>query len=507
MQTAKKVASNTIIQYVQLALNVLIGLYSVRVILRSLGTTDYGIYDLMAGVIGLLSFISNSLSQTSIRFIAVSMGRNDQEEVRNTFNKCFILHLLMAIALVAILELLTFFLFDGFLNIPVERMSTAKIIYQCMLVTLFVNIIITPFRAIIIAHEKFIYTSCIGILDSLCKLGIAFLVAAASTDKLRLYGWLMMCITILNLMCYIVFCFVEFRREILIKPLPLRSLKNVSSFAGWTLLDVLSSVLNRQGYAVMLNKFFGTTVNTVFALARQIEGHMCSISTSAMVTMKPQIMKSYGKGDSARMLRLSLTSGKIGFSMMSLIAIPLLVMMPEVLHLWLDDVPEGTVEFTRLLVAACMISQLTHGLFYANQAIGNVKWFSIIVSSLRILALPISCFLLFLGYEAVIAIIVFLVFETLGSLSRVIILSKLSELKVCDFFKSVLLQILPPFAIATLVCLQLNRYLEGVWGMLANTALTIILYAVLLYFWGLTNAERKSIDQIMRSIINRLVKR
>lgn len=507
MQTAKKVASNTLIQYVQLALNVLIGLYSVRVILRSLGTTDYGIYDLMAGVIGLLSFISNSLAQTSIRFIAVSMGKDSTQEVQKTFNSCFVLHLLMAIALVLILELLGLFLFKGFLNIPSDRIPTAKIIYQCMLVTLFINVIITPLRAIIIAHEKFIYTSFVGIMDSLCKLGVAFLVAASSSDKLRLYGWLMMCITIANFFCYFGFCLIKYRDEVRFKRVTLCSLKDVCSFAGWTLLDVLGSVINRQGYAIMLNKFFGTGVNAVFALARQVEGHMYSISTSATVTMKPQIMKSFGKGDTSRMLRLSLTSGKIGFSMMSLIAIPLLVMMPGVLHLWLGDVPDGTVIFTRLLVIACMISQLTQGLFYANQAIGNVKWFSIIVSTLRILALPVSCLFLLIGHKAVVAIIIFLVFETLGSFSRIIILSKISDLKVGDFFQSVFLQILPPFAVATLLCMLLDFYLQGGWGMLANTAVTAATYAVLLYFIGLTKEEKASIDQVIKSIIAKIVRR
>lgn len=500
MQATSRVALNTVVQYIQLVLNVLVGLYSVRVILNALGASDYGIYDLIAGVVALLSFISTSLSQTSMRFLSVSLGEGDDKKTGHTFGVCLWLHFYIAVLLALVLFILSFFLFDGFLNIPSERIEIARILYYIMVFGLFLNILVTPFSALIAAHENFIYISCVQILDSLCKLGIAFVVAATAWDKLLLYGILMLGIIIIDVFCYVIFPVLKYRNKMSFRRVGFSEMRNVTGFAGWTLLDVLGSVTTRQGYAVLLNTFFGTVTNAVFALARQIEGHMYTISVSVINTMKPQIMKSQGAGDTARMFRLSLTAGKFGFSMMSLIAIPLIVMMPEVLFLWLKEVPEGTVLFSRLMIIACMAEQLTKGLVYANQAVGNIKWFSITISSIRILALPISWLFFHFGSPAYVSIVVFLVCETVGSFSRVFILSKISDFKLIDFVKSVFIQVLPPFVVSYAVCMSSYHYLKGVWGMITVCFITIMTYGLLLSSVGLTKEERVSLVGLLNSL-------
>ena len=255
MQVANRVAINTIVQYIQLVLNVLIGLYSVRVILNALGASDYGIYDLIAGVGALLSFISMSLSQTSMRFLSVSLGEGNNQKTEHIFSVCFWLHLYIAFLLSVILFVLGFFLFDGFLNIPAERIKTARLLYYLMTFGLFLNISVTPFNAMIAAHEKFVFISCVQILDSLCKLGIAFIVAAVTWDKLLLYGVLMVGIIVLNVLCYVIFAVLKYREKMSLRQARISEMREVTGFAGWTLLDVLGSVATRQGYAILLNTF------------------------------------------------------------------------------------------------------------------------------------------------------------------------------------------------------------------------------------------------------------
>ena len=500
MQAANRVALNTFVQYVQLVLNVVIGLYSVRVILNALGANDYGIYDLIAGVVALLSFISNSLSQTSMRFLSVRLGENDDRKTQKTFSTCLWLHFYIAIILVGGLILIGFFLFDGFLKIPPERIPAARILYYVMALGLFLNISVTPFNAMIAAHERFVYISFVQILDSLCKLGIAFVVTATSFDKLLLYGILMFGIIVLNVLCYVVFATVKYREKLSLRRAAIKDMKEVTGFAGWTLLDVFGSVATRQGYAILLNTFFGTIVNAVYALARQIEGHMYTISASVINTMKPQIMKSQGTGETKRMFRLSLTAGKFGFSMMSLVAIPLMVMMPEVLTLWLKEVPEGTVLFSRLMVAACMSEQLTRGLVYANQAVGNIKWFSITISIIRVLALPISWVFFHFGAPPYVAILVFFVCESLGSFSRAYILSRISDFRVSSFVKMVLLQLLPPFIISFGICELSYLFLKGIWGMLLVCIITVVVYGLTMLLMGLTTEEKNSIYGILATV-------
>ena len=500
MQTANRVALNTVVQYVQLVLNVVIGLYSVRIILNALGASDYGIHDLIAGIVALLSFISTSLSQTSMRFLSVSLGKGDNQRTGHTFSVCLWLHLYIALLLVTLLFVLGFFLFSGFLKIPAERIETARLLYYFMVFGLFLQISVTPFNAMIAAHERFVYISCVQILDSLCKLGIALIIATSSCDKLLLYGVLMVGITLINVLCYIIFAGINYHEKMSIRRAKISEMKGVTGFAGWTLLDVLGTVATRQGYAILLNTFFGTVTNAVFALSRQIEGHIYTISASVINTMKPQILKSQGSGDTIRMFRLSLTAGKIGFSMMSLVSIPLIVMMPEVLTLWLKEVPEGTVLFSRLMVAACMCEQLTRGLVYANQAVGNIKWFSITISTIRFLALPISWIFFLFGTPSYVAIIVFLVCEVIGSFCRVYILSKISDFKISSFVKSVFLQILPPFFISMCVCVLCSSLTSEIWGFLLVCVITIVCYSFVMFFVGLTKEEKKTIAGLLVSI-------
>lgn len=508
MQAANRVVVNTVIQYTRLVVSALIGLVSVRLILGALGEDDYGLYDVVAGVIGLLGFVSSSLGMTSTRFLSISLGKNDDEGTRKAFNSCFWTHVLMAAGLVLVLEIVSLFVFDGYLKIAPDRIPTAKWIYQCMLVSLFLSITVTPFVSMQISHENFIYVSLVYILDALCKLGIAIIITQYNQDKLLLYGILMMLITLLNVLCFVVYSLICYRKQISIKIIPMKELKSVSGFAGWTMLDSLGATLSRQGYSVLLNRFFGTSVNAVFALARQVETPVYVISSSIIESMKPQIMKSYGMGDAKKMMHLSLTAGKFGFAMMSLLTVPLLIMMPEVLDLWLVEYPEGTVLFSRLLLIACMANQLTMGLFYANQAIGDIKWFSIVVSTLRMLSLPISWIFLKLGYPAYVAIVVFVVCESLGAFSRVIILSRLSdELNVMDFLKSILLRVLPPFLLGLGICWVLYRYVNSLWGLLLVATVTVTVYALAMFFFGLDEDERKALKNVATSFLQKFKRR
>lgn len=504
MDTAKKVAFNTIIMYVQLILNVLIGLVSVRLILKALGHSDYGLYDLIGGIVGLLSFISNSLAQSSMRFISVSLGKKNPADTNRVFNSCFWLHIFIALFLCVILEILGLFIFDGYLNIPEGRVNTAKIIFHCMVVSLFIKINSSPFSALITSHEVFWYKAMVSITDSLLKLLIAVVITFYMKDKLLLYGILMVCITIINYSMYYIYSRAKFKPITIIHTPDKSAIRPLMGFAGWTLLDTFSSVINRQGYSVLLNKFFGTTMNAAFAVSRQLEGHMFSVSSSVVSSMKPQIMKSHGANDDARMFRLSMTAGKFGFYMMSLIIIPLLFMMPDVLRLWLGDVPENAAVFSQLLLIACMAEQLTRGLVYANQAVGNIKWFSIVVSTMRILALPVSWVFLHYGSPAWVAIVVFLVFETIGSLCRVIVLSKITDFKIRYFVNDVFFRIIPPTIVSLLFCYFVYPLRTGIAWMIVIVLLSCVLYAISAYFVGLTKEEQKVLQSFKESFLSKI---
>lgn len=499
MDRGRRVAINTVIMYIQLILNVLIGFVSVRLILNALGQSDYGVYDLVAGIVGLLSFISNSLSQSSMRFISVSLGQKDFEETNRVVSSCRWLHFGIALCLVIILEFAGLFLFNGFLNIPEDRIAVAKVIYHCMILSLFIKINSSPLSALICSYEDFWYKATVSITDSLLKLLIAIVVVNTSVDKLLLYGILMVGITIINYCMYSIYSYLKFKDVAKMRAPDKNGIIGVTGFAGWTLLDTLGSVVNRQGYSIILNKFFGPIMNSAFAVSRQLEGHIFTISSAVVNSMKPQIMKSHGCNDDERMFRLSMTAGKFGYSMMALVAIPLIVTMPEVLKLWLKNVPEHAVLFSRLLIIACMMEQLTRGLVHANQALGNIKWFSITISFVRILALPISIVVLMTGAPAYAAIVVFVICESLGSFSRIFILGKISSFRPSSFFYTVFFPVLPPTALASFLCIVVYNHTQGIWGLVVSFLVAVVCYSVILFFFGLSKNEKDTIFKLIRN--------
>lgn len=485
--------------YIQFVLNVLVGLISVRLILKALGQSDYGLYDVIAGVISLFSFITGSLAQATMRFISVSLGSGGTKESAEVYNASFWLHLIISIFLCLLLEVVAFF-FGGSLNIPSERLSTAAIVFHCMVLSLFLNINLSPLNALVSSCENFLFVAIIAILDSILKLCVAISLLFASLDKLLLYGFLMMLVSAVNYIIYHIYAKKRYSQIFYIGKPDFLKIKSLSSFVGWTLVDTFSTTLNRQGYALMFNKFFGTIMNTSFALSRQLEGQVFTISSGVVNSMKPQILKSYGSGDYERMYRLSLTAGKFGLYMMSIVCIPLIVMMPDILDLWLGEYPTETIIFSRFLICACMAEQVTRGLVYANQASGNIKWFSLIVSLLRLLALPVSVIFLFMGYDAWVAVLIFLVFETIGSISRVYILSKISAFRPSSFIKDVVVDVSLPLILSFLFCILIYPLGAGVLWMLFVILITVALLVLLVYICGLTRDEKVFVSSLVKGI-------
>ena len=495
MDNSSRVAANTIILYARLIICALIGLYSVRIILAALGAEDYGIYNVVAGVIAMLAFIRTTLSATSIRFISVNQGTQDAVKVRDAFRKCFHLHLIMGLLISMVLAVAGLFLFDGFLNIPENRVHSAKLVFYFMCFTVFLNIVVTPFSALIISHEKFIYTSIISVLDAVLKLCIAFYITYTSHDKLVVYGLLMALVTVVNFFLYLFYDAKHYRNEMAVGKFSVKGLGEVTQFAGWTMLVTLGFTLSRQGFIILLNKFCGLIVNAAYALAGQVEGYLEMISSAVVTAIKPQIMKSYGEGDLDRMFRLSFTSGKIGVSMMSLLALPMIVLMPDILALWLKDIPEGTVLFARLIVVACMANQLTVGVSNANSAIGNIKVFSIVVSVSRALSLPVAWIFLRLGYSAYVAVGIYAIFEVITSLCRVIVLVRQNGLDYKLFFRDVFFRMSPPILVSLLVGVILARFVHHNLLWICIIAVTmLVVYIALMYLMGLSKYEKDIIN-------------
>ncbi len=389
MDNAQRVVINTLAQYIRTAINLCLSLYSTRLVLSALGVDDYGIYTLIAGVVSLLAFVVNAMVVTTQRYMSFYNGKGDVEKLKEIFTNSVFIHILLGIIVALIIEGVGIFLFDGFFNIEPSRIDAAKIVYHCVTIMLVLSFLTAPFRALLISHENIVFISIIDVLDGILRVAIAVAISSVSVDRLIIYAELLCLIQLLNFLAFSIYDKRNYEECVLprVKDVKINYLREISSFAGWTIYSVGCIAGRTQGVSIILNKFFSVAVNAAFGVALHVSGALSFLSHSVINAMNPQIMKAEGAGNRERMLRLAEMESKFCFLLIGMIVIPCIFEMPGLLSIWLKEVPEYAVLFCRFILLTSMVDQLTIGLGAANQAIGDIRNYSITVNSIKLLTL------------------------------------------------------------------------------------------------------------------------
>jgi O-antigen/teichoic acid export membrane protein len=490
---SKRVVFNTGILYAKMLVTMGISLYSTRVVLNALGATDYGIFSLIAGVIAMLSFLNAAMTASTQRYLSFHQGKNDFLMQKKIFSNSWILHILIGLIVVVLLEIACPFLFNGFLNIPTERIFMAKTVYHFMTVAVFFSIISVPFTASLNAHENMLWIAIVNIIESVFRLAIALsLVTFVQEGRLVVYGLLTAILGGISFLLYAGYCLKKYNECTLKdyhidKPL----MKELSSFAGWNLFGALCGVGRTQGLAILLNIFFGTVVNAAYGIANQVAGQMNFFSSTMLRALNPQIMKSEGMNDRKRMLRLSMMASKFGFFLLAFIAIPCIFEMPAILKFWLKEVPEYTDIFCSLILIGALINQLTIGLQSAIQATGRIKIYQIVVGSIQLLNLPIAYFLLKNKFPSYAVLISFVCIEVFACLLRLIFLKKLARLSIREYFKRVFFREAIPVLLSIFICWVITNYLYFEFRFVLTVIISVFTFLISIYFIGLCLDEKK----------------
>lgn len=478
-----------------------VSLYTTRLVLNALGSTDFGIFQLVAGIIVMLSFLNNAMATTTQRFLSFNQGRKDISVQKEIFSNSLVLHVIIGIGLVVILETLGLFLFDGFLNIPTDRIDQAQGIYHFMAATVFFTVISVPFTGSLIAHENMLWVALVNIVEVLLKLGIAASLFIVKGDKLFIFGLLMAGISIFSLILYAGYCFRKYPECKIDGTFQINKaqIKDLSSFASWNLFGALCGLGRTQGLAILLNLFLGTVVNAAYGIAIQVSNQMNVLSSTLLRAINPQIMKSEGANDRQRMLRLSMMASKFGFFLISIIAIPFIFEMKSILIFWLKNVPEYAVIFCSLILVSTMINQLTIGLQSAIQATGKIKVYQAIVGGTLLLNLPIAYLLLSKGFPAYSVIISYAFIEAIACGLRLHFLKKQAGLSISSYFDRVFLRELFPLLLSIGICYGISNYINLPYRFLLTISSSAILYLLAIYIFGLCNDEKKIINKIFSS--------
>lgn len=510
MQSATRVIKNTGFLYGKMLITILLALYSTRLILNALGEVDYGIFNLIGGVIAMLSFINGAMVIATQRFLSIALGAGDMEKLKSVFSSSVVLHLIISLIIVVLLEAGGLILFNGGLNIPPERISAAKLIFHFMIVSTFFTINAVPYDASINSHENMLVDSLLGIFEASVKLGIAIVLVYTHSEKLVLYGLLIASLTIIIRIIKSIYCHAKYEEcRIKIKShIQGALLKEMLSFAGWNVFGLSCSVLKNQGLAVLLNLSFGIVINAAYGIANQVNSNLRQFSTNMIRAITPQITKSEGSGDRDRMLRLSILASKMSFFLLAVFAVPIIIEMPFILKIWLKIVPENAVIFCQLILILSLFYQITIGTMTSVTSVGNIKSFQIAVGALEIFNLPVAYLLIKLGLPAYSVFIGAIILEIVAGGIRTWFAHKIAGLNLRDFLlKTWFYSMLTAFVAATLA--------EG-WhflmheGILRAFLVGITTTVALLYFGKiivLTREEMEKIKEITLSVYYKLKKK
>ena len=386
----KRIARNTAFLYFRMFISLVVALYTSRVTLQVLGVIDFGIYNVVGGVVLMLGFFQSSLSNVAQRYITVALGKNDMISAEHAYRQSLSIMLLFSAFILIAGESVGIWFVEKKLVIPTERMEAALWIYQLSLLSVIFSMnTITPIAAIV-SREKMSFYAYLGLFESFSKLIIAYLLLIATHDKLIVYGILMALVSILTFTIYFIYCTVKFQ-ECRPKWYYNRQLvREMSSFIGYNLFGCLAYSGSEQGITILLNMFFGPVVNAARGVSSQVVHSVMRFSENVVTAFKPQIIKSYISNDFNYMHTLIEKSSKFSYFMSAILTFPIIANMQEILHLWLGIVPDHSTEFTTYVLVQSLIGTLVPPLWIAANATGVIKYNQVYGRLLSLLALPLS---------------------------------------------------------------------------------------------------------------------
>lgn len=411
-----------------------VSLYTSRVVLSTLGIDDYGIYNVVGGFIGMFAFLNGAMAGCTQRFITIAIGKGDEQNLKKVFSTCVITHGMIALIVFILAETIGLWFVLEKLVIPETRMTAAMVVYQCSIVSTMVMIMSFPYNADIIAHEKMSAFAYISIFEAFANLGVVCLLYIGLFDKLAFYAVLLLIVKVSVIVVYRIYCKRHFVESVFRWLFDKRLLKEMLSFTGWNLWGGIAGTLMGQGINVLLNIFFGPTVNAARGIAVQVQSAVQMFATNFQTALNPQMMKSYAAGDLQVMHTLLYRSAKFTFMLLLCLMLPLMLEIDIVLELWLKEVPKYTNIFVCLMLCISMVDAVSNPFMTASAATGRVRIYQSVVGGILLMIVPLAYISLKLGAEPYAVFIVHLIIAIIAFITRIIIIHKMIKMSIREYF-------------------------------------------------------------------------
>lgn len=506
MLDSKLIAKNTILLYFRMIFVMCIKFYTSRIILQILGVSDYGVYNVVGGVVMMLSFISSSLGGASSRFITYDIGKKDIKRLRTTFRAIITIHYILAVFVLLFCETIGLWFVLNKLNIPADRETASIWVYQFSVMASIIAIIGSPYNSLVIAYEKMNMFAYFSIADTVCQLVLVFLISIINYDKLILYSFFVFLVQVCIRYLYISYCHRNFQES---RNTKFKWDKTISlqilSYSGWTLNGNLAVVGYTQGINILLNIFFGTAVNAARGIAVQIQTAVLQFCSSFQTAVNPQIVKTYAQGDMINMHALIVRSSKLSFFLILLITTPVFLETQTILNLWLVNVPSHTIAFVKILVVISLEQTLVNPIIMSVHATGKIRNFQIVEGSLLLTIVPLSYFLLkYNGISPEDVFVVYLIIELLTFIVRLKIVLPLIDFSIKRYIKNVILPILLVCMTSCILPTLYNYWCRGnITSLILCTFINMISVLLFSYLFGINKQEKKYVLSVLNNKIKR----
>lgn len=505
MSTANRVFKNTLYLYVRMVVSIVFSFFTTRILLQTLGASDYGLYNVVAGALAMLGFLSSSMSSATQRFISYAEGQGDVGKIKEIFNNAVYLHRLMALFVCIFFVLGGLIFFNGLLNIPEGRTLVAITVYGCMIFSTVFAITIVPYDAVLNAHENMKYYSLLGIVDVIFKFIIAILVMSCSQlDRLLLYGilialesWLFRFIT----QRYCIRHYSEVREINRTKYVKKNTIRTMTSFAGWNMLNISTGMISLYGMNIAINHFFGTVLNAAMGIANQLAGILMGVSSNMTKAMTPVLVKSEGGQNREKMIEISMIGCKYSYLLFSFFCIPVIFCLRPLLAFWLKDVPEWTELFCLLMLVSTLIEQMFVFLYQSINAQGNVRNFNIVRSILNILPIVVMTVEFSFGMPPYHALLDWIVFKVVGGgLTNLYYAHKNFDFPIKKFLKTSIIHCILSSLIIASVCYLLRTQPTDNIAIVFGRLIGMLVISIPIYWFVAVNQSEK---QMFLSLLNK----
>lgn len=457
--------------------------------LSTLGEIDYGVYNIIAGVVVLFAFVQTAMSSATLRFLNFEMGQGTPESVARVFSMSMTTHISMSLLLFILAESVGLWFVSTQLNIPPQRVGAAMWVYQFSVFTACVNIIRVPYHATIIAHEKMSFYAYISIVESLLNLLLVYLLLILRSDKLILYSVGIFVLSIVVFACYRVYCIRQFTSTRYHFFWDRAQYMKLLSFSGWSLFGSLGVVGASQGLNILINIFYGVVVNAAMGIANQVQVAVVVFMNNFQTAFNPQLIKSCAAGECDYFEKLICQTSKYSFFLIYIIALPLITAASSVLDLWLGEVPPYTEQFVQLLLICILIEAVATPLWTAVQAVGRIRNYQIMIAVIVLLNIPISYLCFHLGYAPTSAVIVKVVLGVVALFARGIYLSRVAQFSLMGYARGVIV----PCLGVVMLSAPISIYMLSCGGTLLAGGIAVGVAVLAIWGVGLTRCERNMV--------------